>query len=60
MKIAVIDGDKMKEELLSEGIKDGVELIWSADQIAMSGSDGCINLETGTISSKNTSIRFNS
>jgi 3-hydroxybutyryl-CoA dehydrogenase len=60
MKIAVIGGDEMKEELLSQGIKDGVELIWSSGQKEVSDSDASINFETGSISVKNTSIRFNS
>ncbi|MBI5857894.1 MAG: 3-hydroxyacyl-CoA dehydrogenase [Sphingobacteriales bacterium] len=44
MKIAVIANDRFKEELLSQGLKDSVEIIWLKEPAAAPGSGYCIDL----------------
>jgi len=47
MKIVVTGGEKMKMELLSEGLKDGVEMIWTEDPAEMKNADACIHFGAG-------------
>jgi 3-hydroxybutyryl-CoA dehydrogenase len=47
MKIAVSGGAKMKEELLSQGILEGVEVIWTEDPDEIREADACINFNAG-------------
>src|SRR5689334_15482313 len=61
MRIAVTGGEKMKEELMSEGIKDGTEIIWTNDQNELKMADASIDFNSCTvkITGRPVSMRFN-
>jgi 3-hydroxybutyryl-CoA dehydrogenase len=59
MKIAVTGGTKMKEELLSQGIQEAVELIWTDDKDEIAHADACIDFNSERIYSGISAIRFN-
>lgn len=44
MKVAVITDDRMKEELLAQGIQEGVEVAWLTEPVVVDGAAAYIDL----------------